>query len=87
MPCLVRNRDGRWTRLLISEAKAVVFASATLNAIAAGRGGGLHTAVLYAADDEDAEAMLERLNESVDPLDGPNRGSMPPSNSRSGRRI
>lgn len=61
MPCLVRNRHGTWTKLLISEPKAVVFATATLNALAAGRGSGLHTAVLYAVDDEDAEAMLERL--------------------------
>lgn len=66
MPCLVRNRDGTWTRLLLSETKAALFASATLNAFALNRGAGLHSAVLYAADDEDADAMLDRLNTSVD---------------------
>lgn len=66
MPCLVRNRSGTWTKLLLSETKAVFFASATLNALAANRGEGLHTAVLYALDDEDAEAILERLNASAD---------------------
>ena len=65
MPCLVRNRSGTWTKLLLSETKAALFASATLNAIAANRGEGLHTAVLYAVDDEDAEAILERLNTSA----------------------
>ena len=65
MPCLVRNRSGTWTKLLLSETKAALFASATLNALAANRGDGLHTAVLYAVDDEDAEAILERLNTSV----------------------
>lgn len=65
MPCLVRNRSGTWTKLLLSETKAALFASATLNALAVNRGEGLHTAVLYAVDDEDAEAILERLNMSV----------------------
>lgn len=65
MPCLVRNRAGTWTKLLLSETKAAVFASATLNALAENRGEGLHTAVLYAVDDEDAEAILERLNTSA----------------------
>ncbi len=71
MPCLVCNREGRWTKLLLSEPKAIVFASATLNAVSANRRGGLHTAVLYVADDEDAEAMLELLNCPGDRLDGP----------------
>ena len=62
MPCLVRNRAGTWTKLLLSETKSALFASATLNALAENRGEGLHTAVLYAVDDEDAEAILERLN-------------------------
>ena len=66
MPCLVRNREGTWTKLLLSEPKAVVFASVTLNALAENRGSDLHTAVLYVGDDEDAEAMLERLNASTD---------------------
>ena len=66
MPCLVRNREGRWTKLLLSEPKAVVFASATLNALAENRGADLHTAVLYVGDDEDAEAILERLNTSTE---------------------
>lgn len=66
MPCLVRNRSGTWTKLLLSEAKAAFFASATLNALAENRGEGLHTAVLYAADDEDAEAFLDQLNTSAD---------------------
>ena len=77
MPCLVRDREGTWTRLLISEAKAVVFASATLNALAANRGRDTHTAVLYAVDDEDAETMLERLNapaEAAIRRDGPECG-------------
>lgn len=65
MPCLVCNRSGSWTKLLLSETTAAVFASATLNAMAANRGEGLHTAVLYASDDEDADAMLERLNTSA----------------------
>ncbi len=67
MPCLVRNSEGTWSRLLISERQAVVFASATLNALAWNRGDGLHTAVLYAVDDEDAEALMERLNAPADP--------------------
>ena len=66
MPCLVRNHEGTWTRLLLSEPKAVVFASATLNALAENRGDQMHTAVLYVGDDEDAEAMLESLNASID---------------------
>ena len=66
MPCLVRNRSGTWTRLLLSETKAVVFASATLNALAENRGTVLHTAVLYAVDDEDAETILEGLNTLAD---------------------
>ena len=66
MPCLVRNRSGTWTKLLLSETQAVVFASATLNALAKNRGAVLHTAVLYAADDEDAETILERLNTLAD---------------------
>lgn len=65
MPCLVRNRTGKWTKLLLSETKAAVFASATLNALAENRGDGLHTGVLYAADDEDADEILERLNMSA----------------------
>lgn len=74
MPCLVRNRSGTWTKLLLSETKAVVFASATLNALAENRGAVLHTGVLYAADDEDAEAILERLNTSTDtPAGAPQR--------------
>lgn len=66
MPCLVRNRRGTWTKLLISEASAIAFVSATLNALAANRGRGLHTAVLYALDDQDAETMLQRLNAPAD---------------------
>ena len=65
MPCLVRNRSGVWTKLLLSETKAALFASATLNALAENRGDDLHTAVLYAVDDEDAEAILERLNSAA----------------------
>lgn len=72
MPCLVRNRHGTWTKLLISEPSAIVFASATLNALAANRGADLHTAVLYAVDDEDAETMLERLNAPVEQPAEPN---------------
>lgn len=60
MPCLVRNREGRWT--IVSGPKAIAFASATLNAMAANRAYGLHTGALYSADDEDAEAILERLS-------------------------
>lgn len=61
MPCLVRNRRGEWTRLLISELEATAFAAATLNAL--GRNAkGLHDAVLYVRDDEDAEELLGRLN-------------------------
>lgn len=75
MPCLVRNRHGTWTKLLISEPSAVVFASATLNALSVNRDAGLHTAVLYAVDDEDAETMLERLNAPVEQVEAtPDRG-------------
>ena len=66
MPCIVRNRqNGTWTRLLISEQDAVVFASATLNAMAR-HGDDLHDGVVYLRDDEDAERLLVLLNELTD---------------------
>ena len=66
MPCIVRKREsGIWTKLLISEKDAVVFASATLNAISH-HGDDLHDGVLYLMDDEDADRLLVVLNELTD---------------------
>ena len=66
MPCIVRKQDtGVWSKLLISEQDAVVFASATLNAISR-HGDDLHDGVLYLRDDEDADRLLVLLNELTD---------------------
>ena len=66
MPSVVRNsKNGRWIKLLLSEPDAVVFASATLNAISKRRDE-LHDAVFYIKDDEDAERIVALLNEARD---------------------
>ena len=67
MPCIVRNRQtGTWIKLLISEQDAVVFASATMNAISR-HGDDLHDGVIYIQDDEDADDLLVILNEPKEP--------------------
>ena len=67
MPCIVRRREsGTWIKLLLSEGDAVVFASATLNAILR-RSDDLHDAVLYIRDDEDADSLLALLNGATEP--------------------